>query len=218
MEQKKDYFSLVEVAAVFGQSVATIKDKIFEGSFLTPSYFIKNPLRAGFYTEVQTQTDKINGDFPTTFRFVFGFRNLRMISKPINQPLSPYIKTIEKATVFDSINSMRRRQQNPFNARFTGIVDILGIQDHRHSGEFDGKIQLHLNYGRCPASHNRLFRLRLIYWTQSGFQVDLDILEPREISENKLIIRREYLINAIANDDDAMEHLEQLEKLQDSTY
>jgi hypothetical protein len=212
MEQKKDCFNLAEVASIFGQSVEAIKDKIFEGDFLTPSYYIKNPLRSGFYTEVQTQADKEKDDFGTIFRFVFRFRSVRMIPKRIYQKLSPCVITINKAHIFDSINSLSRRQQSPFNASFTGIVDILGIQDHRHSGEFDGKIQLHLNYGRRP-SHNRLFRLRLILLTQSGLRVELDILEPREISEDKLIVRREYLINAIANDDEAMEHLEQLERL-----
>lgn len=213
MKQEKDCFSLVEVATVFGQSVEAVKDKIFEGSFLTPSYYIKNPLRSGFYTEVQTQADKENDDYGTIFRFVHGFRSIRMIPKRIYQPLSPCVSTIEKAIVFDSNNTMSRRQQNPFNASFAGIVDVFGIQDHRHSGEFDGKIQLHLDYGRRPASHGRLFRLRLIYLTQSGLRVELDPLEQREISEDKLIVRREYLTNAIANDDEAMERFEQLERL-----
>lgn len=213
MEQKKAYFSLGEMAEIFGQSVEAIKDKVFEGHFLTPSYLIKKPIRSGFYTELQTKTDKENDDFGTTFPFVFGFRNLRMIPKRIKQPLSPCVNTIEKSLIFDSINTRRRRHQNPFNASFTGIVDIVGIHDHRHSGEFDGKIQLHPNFGRRSASHSRLFRLRLIYLTQSGLRVELDILEPREISEDKFIVRREYLLNAIANDDEAMEHFEQLERL-----
>ena len=216
MEDEKVYFSLEQVAEVCGQSVESIKCKIFEDYFLLPSYTIKMPIRSALHIELQTQSEKEKGEFGRKFHFLFGARDLCMIPKRIKQPLSPYVSTIEKAQFFDSINTERRRQQNPFNAGFTGIVDIFNIYGNRHSGEFDGNIELHPESRRKIISRSDmedfLTRPRLSYSTQSGLRIELYLLERCEFSEDELIVRRENLINAISHNNTAMQRLKQLDE------
>lgn len=209
MKDEKVYFNLEQVAEICGQSVESIKCKIFKDNFLVPSYSIKMPIRAALYIELQ-------GESGRKFHFLFGVRDLRMIPKRIKQPLSPYVSTIEKAQFFDSINTERRRQQNPFNTDFTGIVDIFNINGNRHSGEFDGNIELHPEFRRKIISSSGLedflTRPRLSYSTQSGLRIELHLLERCEFSEDELIIRREYLINAISHNITAMQRLKHLDE------
>lgn len=209
MENEKNYFNLEQVAEVCGQSVEAIKTVIFEGNCLSPSYHIKSPVRSALYIELQTQADKEKGEYGKTFRFLSGLQYIRMIPKRIKQPLSPYVSTMRKARFFDSINTERRQQQSPFNARFTGIVDIYTCS--RHSGKFDGKTELHPNYGRKPPGIDGfLERPRVYHRTQSGLLILLGLLESCELSEDKLIVHRDQLKQFIRNDHEAMQRYEQL--------
>lgn len=160
-----DHLNLEQVTWVCGQSIDAVKEVIFKGDFLLPSYQFQRPIRANLYTIKSTPAD--NDDYP-----------------------------VSETVLLES------------NASVTGFVDIYSCS--RHSGKFDGKIELHPNHRRTPAGLDSfLIRPRLYHWIKPDMRVGLELLEPCEISEDKLIVHRAEVERFIQNDHEAMERYEQ---------
>lgn len=226
MDIHKEWFTLKEAAEIIrpevdGQpfpieeAVKEVLEKIFENE-LTPSCFIEKPVLCGLYTEILTPETKKNNEWPKTFRLLPSryIKSIRIISSKayFSQKPSIYAKLITTATPLrrgPDISSSELRIRNPFNVRFTGLIDICMDMSLRNIGSCSGMIELHPNRSRIQGQRNHI---SLISYSQAGQLLRLDLIEPYEIAESAMLLRRNNLLAFISNNSEAMKRFEQLSK------
>lgn len=222
MDIQKEWFTLDEAAKIIrpevgGQPLSIqeaakeVLDIVFK-SDLIPSCLIE-PVLCGLYTDILTPEAKARNEWAETFRFLpcQCIKSIRSITTKqyFFQKRSPFMNVVKMtapASQWPNMSSERRRLGNPFNVRFTGLVDFYPNEHFRNNGKSSGMIEFHPNINKSPWPDNLI---RLVYYAPSGIIAIIDLIEPREVAESSLVIRLKNLQAFISNNSAAMKRLEQ---------